>query len=117
MSSFKEQNSFIKRQTESDRVRSKFSDRIPVICERDPRSDLPPLDKIKYLVPRDLTLAQFNYVIRKRIKLAPEKAMFLFVNNIVPSSSELMSVIYDKHADSDGFIYFSCTSMATFGSP
>ena len=37
--------------------------------------------------PTDLTVSQFQYVIRKRIKLAPEKALFIFVNNTTPSTS------------------------------
>ena len=37
-----------------------------MICEKDPRSDIPPVDKRKYLIPMDLTVGQFVYVIRKR---------------------------------------------------
>eukprot|EP01052_Picozoa_sp_SAG31_P004845 SAG31_NODE_205_length_20397_cov_19.191152_13_plen_99_part_00 len=35
-------------------------------------------------MPSDLTVGQFVYVIRKRIKLSPEKAIFIFVNNVLP---------------------------------
>jgi hypothetical protein len=35
-------------------------------------------------VPSDLTVGQFVYVIRKRIKLSPEKAIFIFTNNALP---------------------------------
>lgn len=38
----------------------------------------------RYLVPADLTVGQFVYVIRKRIKLSAEKAIFLFVDNVLP---------------------------------
>ena len=37
---------------------------------------LPSIDKQKYLVPADLTIGQFVYVIRKRIKLSAERAFF-----------------------------------------
>ena len=40
--------------------------------------------RCRYLVPSDLSVGQFVYVIRKRIKLPPEKAVFLFVNNALP---------------------------------
>ena len=73
-----------KRMAEAKRIRSKYSDRIPVICERANKTDIPDIDKKKYLVPSDLTVGQFVYVIRKRIELPPEKAIFLFVNNILP---------------------------------
>ena len=35
-------------------------------------------------MPADLTVGQFVYVIRKRIKLSPEKAIFIFVDNVLP---------------------------------
>ncbi len=38
----------------------------------------------RYLVPADLTVGQFVYVIRKRIKVSPEKAIFMFVKNVLP---------------------------------
>ena len=38
----------------------------------------------RYLVPADLTVGQFVYVIRKRIRVSPEKAIFMFVKNVLP---------------------------------
>ncbi|KAE8991197.1 hypothetical protein PF005_g22658 [Phytophthora fragariae] len=61
-----------------------YSDRIPVICEKADPSDIPDIDKKKFLVPVDLTVGQFVYVTRKRIKLSPEKAIFIFINNVLP---------------------------------
>ena len=69
-----------KRKSEAERIRAKYPDRVPVICEKADRSDIPDIDKKKYLVPADLTVGQFHYVIRKRIKLAPEKALFFYKN-------------------------------------
>lgn len=73
------------------------------------KSDIPIIDKKKYLVPSDLTVGQFCYVIRKRIKLAPEKAIFIFVNEVLPPTAALMSSIYDEHKDEDGFLYITYT--------
>ncbi len=55
----------------------------------------------RYLVPADLTVSQFVYVIRKCIKLSSEKAIFIFVKNVLPPTGvskvsetfELCSVI------------------------
>jgi GABA(A) receptor-associated protein len=58
-------------------------------------------------VPSDLTVGQFCYVIRKRIKLAPEKAIFIFVNEVLPPTAALMSSIYEEHKDEDGFLYIT----------
>ena len=41
-------------------------------------------DFCRYLVPADLTVGQFVYVIRKRIKVSAEKAIFMFVKNFLP---------------------------------
>ena len=74
---------------------------------------IPP--SLRYLVPADLTVGQFVYVIRKRIKLSPEKAIFIFVNNVLPPTAALMSSIYDEHKDDDGFLYIAYSGENTFG--
>ncbi|CAO3697742.1 unnamed protein product [Rhizopus microsporus] len=86
-SKFKDEHTFEKRKAEADRIRQKYPDRIPVICEKVEKSDIPTIDKKKYLVPADLTVGQFVYVIRKRIKLSSEKAIFMFVNEILPPAA------------------------------
>jgi len=88
---------------------------VPVIVERAEKSDIPVLDKKKYLVPADLTVGQFVYVIRKRIKLNAEKAIFIFVNNVLPPTAALMNAIYEEHKDEDGFLYVTYSGENTFG--
>ena len=104
-----------RRRSESDRIRAKYPDRVPVICERADRSDVPDIDKKKYLVPADLTVGQFIYVIRKRIKLPPEKAIFIFVDNVIPPTASLMSAVYEVQRDEDGFLYVTYSGENTFG--
>jgi hypothetical protein len=70
---------------------------------------VPDIDKKKYLVPADLTVGQFVYVIRKRIKLSAEKAIYIFVNNVLPPTAAYMSALYDEHKDEDGFLYIKYT--------
>ena len=43
--------------------------------------DLNFLASFGYLVPADLTVGQLLYVVRKRIKLSAEKAIFVFTKN------------------------------------
>ncbi|CAD0090792.1 unnamed protein product, partial [Aureobasidium mustum] len=93
---------FEKRKAEAERIRQKYTDRIPV-----EKSDIATIDKKKYLVPSDLTVGQFVYVIRKRIKLSPEKAIFIFVDEVLPPTAALMSSIYEEHKDEDGFLYIT----------
>lgn len=114
--SFKKKHSFEKRHTEAVRIREKFQDRVPVIVERvSNKNDIPMIDKQKYLVPDDLTVGQFVYIIRKRIKLAPEKALFVFIDRYLPPTSSLMSQLYIKHKDNDGFLYVTYSNENTFG--
>ncbi|KAL0353654.1 UNVERIFIED_CONTAM: putative beta-1,3-galactosyltransferase 4 [Sesamum angustifolium] len=108
--------SFERRQAEAARIREKYPDRIPVIVEKAERSDIPDIDKKKYLVPADLTVGQFVYVVRKRIKLSAEKAIFIFVKNILPPTAAMMSAIYDENKDEDGFLYMTYSGENTFGS-
>ena len=107
---FKETYSFEKRKSEVEKLRIKYPDRIPVIVE----SSFP-IDKKKYLVPTDLSVSQFIYVVRKRIKLPEEDAIFIFFNNTLPSGDTLMSQIEKEFVDSDGFVYALVTNEETFG--
>ena len=77
--------------------------------------NIPPVDKRKYLIPMDLTVGQFVYVIRKRISIPPEKAIFIFVNNTLPPTAALMSTVYESHKDQDGFMYMMYSGENTFG--
>lgn len=51
------------------------------------------------------------YVIRKRIKLSPEKAIFIFVDEVLPPTAALMSSIYEEHKDEDGFLYITYVTL------
>ena len=87
-------------------------------CRRGAKSDIALIDKAKYLVPSDLTVGQFIFVvrehfrtnpcfvstrltsatpyppppsqIRKRLSLPPETALFLFVGATMPLTNSLV---------------------------
>jgi GABA(A) receptor-associated protein len=115
--SYKKKYSFQQRAEESSRVLVKYPDRIPIICEKSSSAsyDCPEIDKNKYLVPRDLTMGQFLYVIRKRMSLPPEKGIFLIIGNFIPSSCSNISEIYNIYGDNDGFLYILYSSENVFG--
>ncbi len=115
MTYYRDKNSFNDRLLESTRIKDKFPGRVPVIVERAPRSDVPLIDKIKYLVPADLTVGQFMFVIRKRLSLSSEKALFMYVNNMLPLTNTLMRELYHQHREADGFMYMLYTGENTFG--
>jgi len=113
---FKQKYSFEERQTESNRIIHKYPHRLPIICERSSFcKDGPALDKNKYLVPDDFAFGQFVFVIRKRLKLSPEKGLFLFIKDTVPHSTQSINEMYNTHKDADGFLYVSYSYENTFG--
>ncbi len=115
MSRFKAENSLVKRQADSARMRNKFPDRVPIILDAKLNKGVPAIDKSKFLVPQDLTVGQFAYVIRRRINLSPEQAMFLFVRNTLPVSSMAVGELDAEYRDEDGFLYVSYSGENTFG--
>jgi len=112
---FKKEFNFEQRKQEADRVISKYPDRIPIICEKSQKSKAKALDKKKYLVPCDLTIGQFVFIIRRRLALPSEKAIFLFVGNIIPPTHSTVKDIYGKHKSKDGFLYIQYSEENVFG--
>lgn len=114
---FKKEFRFEDRIAEARRVLSKYPDRVPIICERSltAGNDCPIIDKRKYLVPRDLNIGQFLYIIRKRLRLPPEKAIFLFVDNTIPSTTSLIDQVYYTHKDADLYLYMTYAEENVFG--
>lgn len=102
---------------ECQRITKKYPGRIPVFVFRlKGTTEIPDIPKHKYLVPSDLTVGNFIYMIRKQLKLTPEKALYIFVGNTLPMSSLTMSEIYSMHKDEDGALRLYYTSENTFGS-
>jgi GABA(A) receptor-associated protein len=114
---FKNKFSLESRKIESDKIVKRYPDRKPIIVEKSSSSDIMQIDKKKYLVPSDLTVGQFIYVIRKRINLPSDQAIYIFINNTLPPTASLISNIYEAHKDEDGFLYATYSAESTFGAP
>jgi len=100
---------------ETTKIRKKYPERVPIYVKKAIGCEFIDIDKNKFLVPIDLTLGTFITVIRKRIKLAPEKALFIFINNVLPPLTSLMINIYDEMKDNDGFLYIYYNGESVFG--
>ena len=113
---FKKKHSLERRKVEAARIMKRYPSRVPVICERADTSDIALIDKHKYLVPNDLIMAQFIFVIRRRLKLDAAKAIFLFVNNqIIPPSNASLGALYEEYKSEDWFLYMTYSGENTFG--
>ncbi|VDP45088.1 unnamed protein product [Schistosoma mattheei] len=93
-----------------------FDDLRNVVVERHRHSQIPDIDKHKFLVPDDVTVAQFMWIIRKRIDISSEKALFLFVEKNMPQTSATIGQLYHNFHDDDGFLYISYSGENSFGS-
>jgi len=114
--SFKLTCPFEKRRQLSTKILATYPDRVPVIVERAPKTTVPLIDRKKFLAPGDITVAKFISEIRKHIELSSDKSIFIFVgNNQMPPSASVMSQIYEKYADEDGFLYVMYSGENTFG--
>lgn len=118
MTNYKISKTFEDRLKESEEIIKKYPSRIPLIVEKlSNKNDniIPNIDKNKYLVPEDLTVGQLIYVVKKRIKMTPEKAIFIFCNDKLLNSSLNMRQVYNENKDKDGFLYIIYSGESTFG--
>ena len=112
---FKSEFSFEKRLEESTKIKNKHPDRIPIIVTKGKNCRLKEMDKYKFLAPYDLTLGQFLVVIRKRIQLDNNEALFVFINNTLINTSQTLGGIYNDLKDKDGFLYMTYCNENVFG--
>ena len=109
-------NDYLERIKKSQVILEKYPDRVPLIIQPSKSDrDAYPIDKSKYITPRDLTLLQLQQIIRKRIHFPPEKALFMFINNKIYPITSMIGPIYDENKDADGFLYISYCQESTFG--
>ena len=113
---YKKQNTLQKRQGEASRLIRKYENkRIPAVLLCDNKIKI---DKVKYLVPNDLTFNQFIYVVRQQIQNVSEKdALYFFTTKgemVSPNIS--MIELYEKYKDDeDGLLYLVVKIENTFG--
>ena len=117
MESSNKLKSFEQRLEQTTNIQAKYPDRVCIYIEKHALcKSLPAIDKNKFLVPNSITAAQFIYVIRKKIVIPSQQALFLYVNNTIISGNTRMIEIGNKHIDNDGFIYIKYSGENCFGS-
>ena len=112
---YKEIHPFERRKAEGEVIKKKYPERVPVIVEKSSKARVAQIDKTKYLVPSDLTVGQFYYLIRRRVNLRPEDALFFFVNNVIPPTSATMRQLYEEHHEEDHFLYIAYSDESVYG--
>jgi len=94
-----------------------YPSRVPVWIERaEGETNVDDLDKHKYLIEKDMTMAQVVYIIRNRIKLESKYALFIFVGKgVLPSNTASVGETYKEHVEEDCMLHVRYRLEKTFG--
>lgn len=94
---------------ESDPIRQKHPDKIPVICFYNSETK-------KFLVPGELTLSQFIYFYRKNLKLKPDTVFYIQIEgrNII-NFNDILADLYDFYHSDDFCLYLHISNEAAMG--
>jgi hypothetical protein len=103
------------------RIIAKYPGRVPICIDPAPNARVPTIDKRKFLVPRDFTMGQMIFTIRKRMELNATQAIFVYImqkgkQEVLAQTSATMGDIYDKYQEADGMVYLQYASENAFGS-
>lgn len=116
---FKQTYSLETRKDNSAKVLHKYPDRVPVIIERikSISTNVADLERTKYLVPYDTTIAFFAANIRKKVTLREGDSLFIFCGskNHIVSGSNTFQHLYLNYKDEDGFLYLLYSGENVFG--
>ena len=105
---------FNKRLADSERMAVKYPDRCPIIVVvHHPLR----IDNTKFLMPRDLTMSQALWAIKKRIlpKTEAAQSLYCLVGNTAMKPGERVGHVYDRKKSNDGMLYLYVYQENTFG--
>lgn len=101
-------------------VKHKYPEHVPIVVTTNAK-DLKLL-KSKYLVGSDLSVGQFQLIIRKKLqnKINSTESLFLLVkhkdNGILLQTNDLIAEVYEKYADPDiQMLFIEIYKENTFG--
>ena len=100
--------------TTSENILKLHQNKVPIIIQIPEKLSID-FDKLKYIVPIDITLQQFHCILNKYIKKNEKQSIIMFINNTLPISSESIGSLYNKYKDKDGFLYITVRKENTFG--
>jgi len=101
---------------EVDIIKTKYPDYIPIILRTKSKSNIK-LNKIKYLVGEEITVAQFLSIIRKKIhNFNKSDSIFLFINNTLPIQQNTLGNLYNQYKDTEtNMLFVTVCKENTFG--
>ena len=98
------------------KIMAKHPDKAPVWIERAKGEKIDNLDRNKYLIDRDLSMGQVVCLIRDRIHVKPEQAIFIFVGDgVLPPNTATVGEIYREYKSKNDMLWVSYRAENTFG--
>ena len=111
--------SFECRVRQTDIMCMRHPDKVPVMLDEhgDAGNQLA-LKKKKFMIPRNVTCAQFIVMIRERIQLHPTQTLFFMTvpKHHLICGTTTIGELYDKEKNDDGFLYVVYAFEHSFGS-
>ena len=114
---FKMKNSPEKRIEQFEKIKKEYQNKVPIIIERSQNCSINKFIKTKYILSDDITMSEFIKIIREKLELEPERALFFLANGkYTVSGSEDLAQVYDKYKDSeDSFLYLTYSEEIVYG--
>jgi len=93
------------------RLFKRYPDKIPVYVEGGN------ISQNKFLVPYDISVAQFLHMLREKVLLTPNESIFLFwgKRREIMASNMTVREIYDRAKDIDDMLYVIYSKENVFG--
>jgi hypothetical protein len=104
--------------TKIQNLLTKYPDRVPIVLSSKTYIKGNPL---RFIVPLNLTVTQFMVLLRTKIELKQEEAIFIFVKDIqtgqdiMVQSSVTMESLYSQYKDKDNLLNLFFEKEAVFG--
>lgn len=98
-------------------LKQTYPDCVQIVMYKDPTSNLPQIDKKKYMVPMNMTLGAFIVTFRRKIKLSSYQSLFISIKDtsITPAAATPLSELFNKYHSDDGCLYLTYHSENAFG--
>ena len=109
-------NPFEKRQLISRQIEQKYPGHVAIVVEEPRNTSESILTKSRFIAGKSVEWRKCLMEIRKQTSLNQYEAVYVFIDNIIPSSTDTVESIYTKHKLDDGILYAVITKEDTFGS-
>lgn len=102
---------------QSQKARMTYPGRVPVYCTPHlHQTNTNESKNKKFMVPSDMTVSEFQLVLRRKMELSPCQAMFLFAGNIIPAGTMTFKELDALHRSTDtGMVHITWAFENTFG--